>query len=241
MTVLIISALSLGFLGSFHCVGMCGPLVLSLPLVSSNKFSQATALTLYHFGRSLTYAILGVVFGGIGQGMYLLPAQRFISLGFGVLIIIYLFFYTFQKKKNILSVFVNSLMQNVKQKLSVYFKRKGVLNMLSIGMLNGLLPCGLVYVALAAATVSAGFLHGGIFMFLFGVGTLPLMLTVSLIGASLNLKFRLRLQKAAPIVWSLMAVLLILRGLNLNIPYISPGDVSPTTSEAPTGNISCHK
>lgn len=107
--------------------------------------------------------------------------------------------------------------------------------------MNGLLPCGLVYGALGVASLGGNWLQGGIFMFLFGMATLPTLLSLSLIGGSLKIKFRPRLEKAAPILWSLMGVLLILRGLNLDIPYISPRVGGVFSQQAPVGSIGCHK
>jgi sulfite exporter TauE/SafE len=95
-------------------------------------------------------------------------------------------------------------------------------SMLLVGILNGLLPCGVVYIALTGALATGSALTGMGYMALFGLGTLPLMLTISLAGNMVSLSFRKTLGKLTPYVMIFFATLLILRGLNLGIPYISP-------------------
>ena len=107
--------------------------------------------------------------------------------------------------------------------------------LLLFGLLNGLLPCGLVYAALAGAAATGGPLGGALFMAAFGLGTIPAMLAVSLAGRLITAPWRARFQRAVPVAMAVLAVLFIVRGLSLGIPYLSP-DLSP---EAVAGGRSC--
>ena len=65
------TALVLGLAGSFHCIGMCGPIAFVLPINRSSKTSLFYQIFLYHFGRLLSYSMIGLLFGFIGKGLYL--------------------------------------------------------------------------------------------------------------------------------------------------------------------------
>jgi sulfite exporter TauE/SafE len=84
------AAFLLGFLGSMHCVGMCGPIVLAIPINNKNKISPYISNILYNFGRVITYSFLGLIFGFIGQSLSIIVLQSHISITFGSLILIYL-------------------------------------------------------------------------------------------------------------------------------------------------------
>lgn len=103
-----------------------------------------------------------------------------------------------------------------------------------MGLLNGLLPCGLVYVACAGATATGHPWSGARYMLVFGAGTVPLMLAISLSGRLVPSALRLKLRQAVPICILLVAALLILRGLSLGIPYLSPD-----LSSGPGGSSCC--
>ena len=221
MVQLILAAFTIGLLGSFHCVGMCGPLALSLPLNSDSFWSKFSGSLLYNAGRIVTYSVFGLVFGAIGKSVALFGYQQWLSVLLGVLII---FFIILPKR---IAVFnknnvVLHFMEKLRASLGQLFFKKNYASLFSIGLLNGLLPCGLVYMAAAGAVATGDIVNSILFMFFFGLGTLPMMWSVAFFGNYVSLGIRQKIRKAYPYMMMLMACLLILRGMGLGIPYISP-------------------
>jgi len=216
------TAILLGLLGSFHCLGMCGPIAFVLPLNRQNKLLGFFQVIFYHFGRILSYAIIGLIFGFIGKGLIIAGLQQNLSIAIGVIMILIVilpttFFYKFQLIKPIYS-----LISNVKKRLGLYLKKSSLKAFLTIGILNGFLPCGLVYMALLGAIATGSSLNGSIYMMLFGLGTIPMMSAALIFGNFLKVSIRNKIQKAIPIFVVLIGLLFILRGLGLGIKYISP-------------------
>lgn len=236
----IIPALTLGFLGSFHCIGMCGPIALSLPINTTSFFHKVSHLLLYNFGRTLTYSFLGLIFGTIGKTFNLFGFQQYLSVFIGVIILLSIFFTSGFAAKHKITASIYKSMNVIKQALSKLFQRKGLLSVFSIGLLNGLLPCGLVYMGVAGAIASGTYYDGALFMFFFGIATIPVMLSLSFFGNLISLSFKSSIRSITPYVLSIMAVLLILRGLNLGIPYVSP-KIQTDTARVHTTDINCHK
>ena len=210
----------LGIVGSFHCIGMCGPIALNLPLRGNSFAERLLSGILYNLGRTLMYGIMGAVFGFIGQGFLLLGIQRWVSIGMGVLLIIsvlspFIFRRIQFKQFDLFTAYVRSGIQKL-------FNKRSYKVLFMIGMLNSLLPCGMVYMAIMGAIATGNIYYGCLYLILFGLGTLPMMLTISLIGNALTIKVRNILNKLIPIVVVLIGVLFILRGLCLDIPYLSP-------------------
>jgi uncharacterized protein len=236
----LIPALTLGFLGSFHCIGMCGPIALSLPIPAHKSFSRLINILFYNFGRVITYSLLGAIFGLIGQSFLLFGFQQYLSVIMGIIILlaVVLSYLPFYKGK--LSSKLYAQMAMLKNVLASLFKKKGLYSVFGIGLLNGLLPCGLVYMAMAGSLATGSYLNGAFFMGVFGLSTIPVMLSLSLIGNVISLQFRKNIQKAVPFILSAMALLLILRGLNLGIPYISP-KLNTSQQINHTQSIECHK
>ena len=117
---------------------------------------------------------------------------------------------------------VTSLVDRLKVRMSALLRRRSFSSLAVLGLLNGLLPCGLVYVACAGAAASGSVLAGAQYMALFGAGTVPMMLAISLSGRLVPPSLRLSLRRAIPVCVFLLATLLILRGMSLGIPYVSP-------------------
>lgn len=210
-----ITAFLTGLLGSFHCVGMCGPIALALPTIGNSIQEKVVSRLFYNAGRILTYSILGLLFGTFGLGLKLAGLQQSISIGAGVLIIITVLF-----SGKIRSKFsVNFFSGNVIGKL---FQHKTYTSLFGVGLLNGLLPCGFVYIALIASVAVQDAMQGTLFMISFGLGTLPMMFLVSMIGQFLSIKIRSRINKFTPVFAILIACIFILRGMNLGVPYLSP-------------------
>jgi sulfite exporter TauE/SafE len=217
---LLIAAFSLGVLGSFHCVGMCGPIALSLPVYHLSFQGRATGILLYNVGRALTYSILGGFLGALGMGVIIAGYQQALSISLGILLLLSASI-PFLKNKGFFNVSFPRIAHWLKARFSYLLKKKSFAALFAIGIINGLLPCGLVYMALAGATATGDIVLGALFMAVFGLGTLPAMFGVTLFS-SLSLTFRKRMQNLAPVLAGLMACLLILRGLGLGIPYVSP-------------------
>jgi sulfite exporter TauE/SafE len=226
------TALLLGFVSSLHCGGMCGPIALSLPHAQNRQLDISGKL-LYNLGRIVTYSMLGALFGLFGKGLALAGIQQAISITLGVILaLVSLLSY----KPDLMIHRVNFLKKFysfVVSCFSGYLNNPSLVSMLYIGMLNGLLPCGVVYIALAGSLASGNVMHGMAYMALFGLGTLPVMLFISMAGKMLSFRLRNIFRKAVPAVMLFFAALLIVRGLNLNIPYISPkldNDITVTRS-----------
>lgn len=217
-----LTALTLGFLGSFHCVGMCGPIALALPLNRESLFSKVTGALLYNTGRVLMYAFLGGLFGLIGQSIVIAGYQQSLSITLGIIILLMILLPDKLANRFRFLSFTYSFIGKVKQKLKTLFKQNSYSSLFIIGTLNALLPCGLVYLGIAGAIAAGSILKGGIFMAVFGLGTAPAMFSVALISGGINMNVRKKINKVVPVFAVSMALLLILRGLNLGIPYISP-------------------
>lgn len=215
-----LAALLLGFLGSFHCIGMCGPIALALPQHEGKPYLKITSALLYNFGRVITYAIIGVLFGTLGKGLFMGGIQQAVSIATGIIIILVVAFpYIIPSKFKQVSVLQIPI---IRKAFSNAFKMKSMSAYLFLGLINGLLPCGFVYMALSGAMLTGNTLDGSIFMFLFGIGTIPAMLSMSLMGSFININFRNRVKKLIPIISITVGIILIFRGLNLGIPYLSP-------------------
>ncbi|WP_299123677.1 sulfite exporter TauE/SafE family protein [uncultured Tenacibaculum sp.] len=226
---MLISAIILGLLGSFHCIGMCGPIAFMLPVDRTNKVKQFFQITSYHFGRLFTYSLIGLLFGFLGKGFYFFGFQQQLSIVVGiVMILIILLPKTFQKYN--FSKPISRLVMKVKSALGKELKKKGNDTFFTIGFLNGFLPCGLVYMAVFGALTTTSSLSGSLYMFLFGLGTIPLMTTMVYIGNFANVLVRKRIQQAIPYVVVFIGVLFVLRGLGLGIPYVSPLPVNEIVS-----------
>ena len=222
MDAVYLSALTLGFAGSLHCVGMCGPIAATLPVSSRVKRQLIFNILLYNFGRIVTYALLGAAFGAIGQVLALAGIQQGISLGIGVLILVILFLPKKLQSSLFQSVTESGWMKKFRKVWGGFLQRPTWWSFLVVGLLNGLLPCGLVYVALAGAIASGTWQGGAIFMALFGGATIPALFVVSWAGQSIQKKLKAFKKVLVPLGAFSLAVLFILRGLNLDIPYVSP-------------------
>ena len=233
---MLVSAFILGLLGSFHCVGMCGPIAFMLPVDRSNTFKKITQIAIYHFGRLLAYSIIGLVFGLIGKSLYIFGLQQQLTIIIGVLMILVVLIPQQTFNKYNFSRPVYRLISKVKSALGSAMKKKTMDTFLTIGFLNGFLPCGLVYMALFAAIAGGNAINGILYMAVFGLGTIPLMTTTIYFSQFLKGKARQRIQKAIPVFVILIGALFILRGLGLGIPYLSPAPVYELVSNG----VDCH-
>jgi len=213
----------MGLLGSVHCIGMCGPLVLALPMAQKTSLEKWGVLFLYHFGKISSYSLLGVLFGLFGSQLPLFGVQENISIFIGALMLIYVgYVFMLKPKRKLGFLQFDLLYSSITKQLGILFKHKNKLAFYLIGFLNGLLPCGMVYLALTSALAIQNIFYGGWLMAFFGLGTMPALIIVALGGQFFGIKFRQQIQNLLPVFIFSMGVLLILRGLNLGIPYLSP-------------------
>jgi sulfite exporter TauE/SafE len=231
----LLAAFSLGFLGSLHCIGMCGPIAMALPVHGKGWKFRVLGIYLYNSGRILTYGILGAFLGTLGLGIKLAGYQQALSITLGILLLLGLFLPKILSLNNKVFLAFNT---KLKGWFAAWMKQKSPQALFITGLLNGLLPCGLIYIALAGATSSGETIKGALFMAVFGLGTLPAMFSVSFIS-SISKRFRSYLSHTAPVLTFLMGILLVVRGLGLGIPYLSPVFKAPT-KDAPAVTY-CHK
>ncbi len=216
----------LGLVGSLHCAGMCGPLAMAVPVAGSGRGAVIRSRLVYNLGRVLTYAAMGAVVGLLGQAFALAGVQRWISLVAGAVILAGVL---------VSSRWLNGLPVHrglawLKSTFGQLLRRRTLGAVTLLGVLNGLLPCGLVYVACTAALASHHWWEGVTYMTLFGLGTVPMMFGLGMVGLKLQSMLRFRLQRLVPVSLAVVGGLLLLRGLALGIPYVSPAD--PSTGPA---------
>ena len=211
-----------GILGSFHCVGMCGAIALALPGAGQSGWRYVLGRVLYNLGRVTTYAALGLVVGLFGQSLQMACLQQSVSIAAGVLILLLVLLPEKTQAKFAAAFGLAPALTWVKTNLAKFFRRSSLSALYTTGLLNGLLPCGFVYIALAGGLAMPGLTESVLYMALFGFGTVPMMLALSLSGKLIPMNTRRMFNKAVPYVAATMAVIFILRGLSLGIPYISP-------------------
>ncbi len=233
---MLLSALIFGLLGSFHCIGMCGPIAFMLPVDREKPIKRFLQILSYHLGRIFTYAIIGILFGILGKGFYLFGFQQQLSIIAGLTMILIVVFPKITKH-NWLSKKMSFVILKVKSALGKELQKKKNNTFFVLGFLNGFLPCGLVYMAVLGALATPTITQASFYMILFGIGTIPLMTAFVYLGNFTKGNFRSYIQKAIPILVVCIGVLFVLRGLGLGIPFISPNLEMNVRSAVVTG---CH-
>lgn len=230
------SAFILGILGSFHCIGMCGPIAFMLPVSRDNQVKKFFQIFLYHFGRLLAYSIIGLAFGLIGKSLDLFGFQQQLSIGIGVLMILVILLPSKHFQKFNLTKPLYRFIGRIKSSLGTALKKKTPDTFFTIGFLNGFLPCGLVYMAVFGSIAAGSIVTGSLYMLLFGAGTIPLMTTAVYFSSLLSGNIRKKVQKLIPVFVVLIGLLFIIRGLGLDIPYLSPAAIGDEV----TATSACH-
>lgn len=224
---MILSAFLTGLLGSLHCLGMCGPLALSLPVGKGRGPAWGLGSSffrgrmLYNVGRVVMYALLGGAVAMLGVAAAMFDVQRYFSLGLGAVLLLLaireLGWTGRQSGNNLLARPGRWLTGQLAKRM----QKRGPGALFAFGMFNGLLPCGMVYVGLFQAALAETPAEGMLTMALFGLGTWPVMVTVSLSGQwllkALGGRFRVM-----PVLMTGVGLMLLLRGMALGIPYLSP-------------------
>jgi len=222
---MLFSAIVLGLVSSLHCIGMCGPIALMLPVEQKNKTQKALQIILYHLGRILSYACLGFIFGLLGKSLYLAGIQQRLCVLIGVIIILFALIpertlarYNFSKP-------IYKHISLVKKHLGKQFKKRSNRSIFTIGILNGFLPCAMIYIALFGALAMQNILYGILFMMLYGLGTMPMMSLLIYSSSFVKKSIGKNATKIIPYITVVIGILFILRGLGLDIPFVSPSNL----------------
>ena len=217
-----ISALVIGLVGSIHCAGMCGPIAIALPLHGQNMLQKMLGGVLYNLGRTFTYGVMGILFGWVGQGLEMIGFQQRVSVIMGAIMVLSVLFPSLFKNQYRLDRSWFSWIGKLKSSFGRLLNVRSFGSLFFIGMLNGLLPCGLVYMAIAGAIGTGSVMGGSLYMVLFGLGTIPMLLAISMAGNLMNIQVRNRINKLIPALVIVVGILFMLRGLNLGIKFLSP-------------------
>ena len=215
---------------------MCGPIAFMLPVDRTNNAKRITQIFVYHLGRIFTYGLLGLLFGFLGKGFYLFGFQQYLSIIIGFVMILMVVLPKKTINKFSITKPIYKLLSGVKNRLGKELKKKRIDTFFTIGFLNGFLPCGLVYMAIFASIATGNVIEGSFYMMLFGLGTIPLMTAFVYLGNFATGLVRKRIQQFIPVAVVVIAVLFILRGMGLGIPYVSPIHIH----EMVDGGQMCH-
>ncbi len=234
MNAWFVTAFVLGAAASAHCIGMCGPIALAVPSPGPGWRARAVSTVLLNSGRITTYALIGLVFGTFGQSLRLVGLQQIVSIAAGAVLLLSVIVPGLLERwspTGRIALFIGRLRGTLARNL----KRTAPEALFFTGALNGLLPCGLVYAAAIGAASTGTTAHGALFMVLFGLATWPALFALRMSGSMIGAHARGVIRRASPVLVSAMAVLFILRGLELGIPL-----VSPAAATVPAQVSACH-
>ncbi|HTN47630.1 MAG TPA: sulfite exporter TauE/SafE family protein [Flavipsychrobacter sp.] len=216
MNPVFITALLMGLTGSLHCAGMCGPIVLFMPFHAMKGWRKWVAVAAYHLGRISMYAAMGWIVYSF-KSVFNPHWQQQVSIITGVLLLGIGLLNLAGKK-----ILPSTQLQKVYSLWGKLISKPGILSLLVAGWINGMLPCGLVYMALSLSTAADTSFQAVGAMYVFGLGTLPMLLAVTILGHRIHSTAKQWITKAVPVLLFIFAGVFILRGLNLGIPYLSP-------------------
>jgi sulfite exporter TauE/SafE len=208
----------MGLMSSFHCISMCGPISLALPIHGQTKLKQFSGLLIYNAGRAFTYSFFGIVIGSVGSVVGWIGYLRYLSIFSGVLILLYVIWPS--RFSRVLSTpgFWQKMVKRLKKGMSAMLKSKTLTGWLTLGILNGMIPCGLVYLALISSVATGSAMNGGLFMLIFGLGTFPTMMAVGFSKNLISPVIRNKIRKFSPVILALAGLLLVTRGLLIQYP-----------------------
>lgn len=222
-------ALSMGLLSSFHCIAMCGPIALALPIQKGNKFQQFAGLVFYNGGRTLTYAALGIALGSLGSSFAWIGYLRYLSIFSGVLMLLYVLWPAHLDSYFHPPKFWQKFIQYLKKQMGEMLRSRKMPSWFLLGILNGLLPCGLVYLALISSIATGNAFSGGLYMLMFGLGTLPAMMAVGFFKQWFSISLRSRVRKLTPIMLAIAGILLVMRGILIQYPSTNSANINSIT------------
>lgn len=211
-----LSMFLLGLFGTGHCLGMCGPLVVALP----GRYAHWHAHLIYHAGRVSTYVLVGAVLGGIGQGLVRLNAfgpdkamlwTARLQIAISVPVAIFLLLMGLNRlgildEPRWMARVTPQKLPGYRSVMSKVLNHRNALWLFIVGLMLGLLPCGLSYGAFARALVAGGAGQGALMAALFGAGTLPGLLILGTGAATLFHRFRAQMEIVSGLIMIAMAV-----------------------------------
>lgn len=218
----------IGISSTFHCLGMCGPIAMAIPVSRSSNFSIISGALQYNFGRVAAYSFLGFLIGSVGFSFAGLKWMQWLSISAGLVMILIAWHKIFSSGQSKLEM---KLTQQISRGIGKLIRSKSPFKLMGLGMLNGFLPCGMVFLGLTNALLQGSPVKGALAMLFFGLGTIPMLFAVVFFASKLNGSWRLKFTKAVPYIMTVVGILVILRGLNLGIPYLSP-EIKISASEA---------
>lgn len=228
-----ITGFLLGLAGGLHCAGMCGPIAMALPSSGGTRGRVVAEKLFYQFGRIGTYATLGLI-AGYGASVFDIAGYgRVASLVAGTLMVVTAIMQLVWHRSLFPSGPLHRIADPLRRELRRLLHQHSFLALLGIGACNGLLPCGLVVSALLGSASTTEPLGGAIFMATFGIGTLPVMMSIALGGGFLTQRLKKTMRFALPIMAIAIGSIVILRGMALDIPYVSPPEARPNS------NVNC--
>jgi hypothetical protein len=211
----LLAGLALGVASSAHCAAMCGPLVLTLGqrLAAPSRSAQLRYALLHHLGRVFTYAALALPAGLLGQTLWLRGMGRTLAVTAGAALLLAALGSLRVRGFSRIAAVVSSAVARLSSPIVRAASRQPLIGPLLTGVMNGLLPCGLVYAALAAAA-GLGSLRGALLLMAgFGAGTAPVLVAIACGAAAVPAALRVRLRPLGPIVLAVTALILISRGV----------------------------
>lgn len=217
-TVALSIAFLMGLTGSLHCAGMCGPITLVIPFQMLQGYKKWLGIALYHFGRITVYALLGVLIHSF-KSIFNPQVQQYISIVSGALLLLLGLLYFFPQSKLQIAL---PWTKWVRDNLGKLMSKPGLPSLLGMGMLNGLLPCGLVYMALSTTVTASSLTDAILLMYAFGLGTTPMLVTIAIVKNKTKILSMQHIRRFVPAVMLFFGCLFIVRGMNLGIPYLSP-------------------
>ena len=225
-TALPLLALTMGLVSSLHCIGMCGPIALAMPVHKGNFLRQAAGLLIYNMGRAGGYALLGMLVGSIGASLAWLGLLQYLSVAAGMVMLFYVFWPGSLNRHFRAPAFWVKIINSLKKKMALLLQSRRLDRSILLGFLNGLLPCGMVYMALISSVATGSVAGSGIYMLFFGLGTFPAMLAVGFARQKITPAIRSRISHLTPFLLALAGVLLVARGILVELPQ--PGSATVT-------------
>jgi uncharacterized protein len=207
---LLLAGAVLGLAGSIHCAGMCGPLLLAVARGAS-RAALVRRMSLYHAARICTYALLGIPAGYAGRAGSFGLFGRTVAFTGGILLVAAASGALFSRHGRSASHRWSLVIVRAGAAAAKLTRRHSHLGPLALGAVNGLLPCGLVYAAAAAAAATGTVNSAVTFMIAFGAGTVPLLFALTVSAAAVPATMRHRLRFLAPALMALAGLLLIVR------------------------------
>jgi uncharacterized protein len=210
------TAVILGFTGSLHCLGMCSPLAMAVTKMSSTAILSRL---LYNLGRILTYGILGSMVATVGLGAPIIKYQNIVSILLGILLVVIGFQGISLNKVPVITRTLGAVSLFLKKLFSKFLQQKSHLSTFTLGALNGILPCGLSFLALTYCITLQGPADGFIFMSAFGLGTLPVMLGFTSVFHWVINTFKVQTKSITTGLLILSGLILIARVFFIHLPH----------------------